>query len=99
SLQPANRCSSCNTQAETGHSERVIATAIRQDAAAATGTHHQARLHQLDPDIAGSLRERWCRRENDREKREHSELPVTSLKLLHSRDRHIDLLPGLIRIE
>src|ERR1700716_1766294 len=30
---------------------------------------------------------------------QRAELPMTSLQLLHSRARHIDLLPGLIRIE
>jgi hypothetical protein len=72
-FQTADRCSSRKTQAETGHSEWIVAAAIGQDAAAATGAHHHARLHELDSDIAGRLRERWRRRKRKGEKRGHSD--------------------------
>ena len=56
-FETADRSSRRDTEAETGHAERIVAAAIGQDTAAAAGTHHQARLHELDPNVAGRLRE------------------------------------------
>src|SRR3954465_14577638 len=51
-FEPADGCADRGTQAETGHSEPVVAAAIRQDACPRTGADHHARLREVQSDIA-----------------------------------------------
>ena len=52
-------CAGRDAKAYSGDAERIVAAPIGQHAAARAAADEQAGLHDLDPDLAGSLRKGW----------------------------------------